>query len=155
MSEQIPIYNAEPETQDQIDEKKRLKALFADMESKQLDFLDEAGKSIIERVALFLTVLFGVTAFGGSSPGAFLKGNVWDKYLVFAILGCYLIAIGMALWAIQPRSYDWHRYDTKQMAEVLARMIAHKKRWVRWAGILFALGSVALAVLIVLIILPL
>ncbi len=152
MSDQIPIFDPVPQTQDEIEEKKRLKAIFADMESKQLDFLDDAGKSIIERIALFLTVLFGVAAFGGSSTSAFLKGNGWDKSLVIVILGCYLIAIGMAIWAIQPRSHNWRRYDTKQLADLLAHMIAHKKRWVQWAGILFVLGTVALAILIILII---
>ncbi len=155
MSDQIPIYDQVPQTQDEIEEKKRLRAIFSDMESKQLDFLDDAGKSIIERIALFLTVLFGVAAFGGSTSSAFLKANAWNKPLVVIILACYLIAIGMAVWAIQPRKYEWRRYDTKQLADLLEGMIAHKKRWVQWASILFVLGTVALAVLIVLIILPL
>lgn len=155
MSDQIPIIDPEPQTQDELEEKKRLKAIFSDMESKQLDFLDEAGKSIIERVALFLTVLFGVAAFGGNTSSAFLKANAWNKPLVVIILACYLIAIGMSVWAIQPRKYEFRRYDTKQLTDLLAQMIAHKKRWVQSASILFVLGTIALAILIVLIILPL
>ena len=152
MSDQIPIYDPVPQTQDEIEEKKRLKAIFADMESKQLDFLDEAGKSIIERIALLLTVLFGVAAFGGSTSSAFLNANAWNKPLVITILACYLIAIGMAIWAIKPRSHNWRRYDSKQLADLLKQMIAHKKYWVQWAGVFFVLGTVALAILIVLII---
>ena len=67
--DKIPIIESERETQDQVEEKQRLKATFADMEKNELAFLDEAGKSVIERVATF-AILFGVTAFGNSfSPG--------------------------------------------------------------------------------------
>ena len=38
MSDQIPIYDSEPETQEQIEEKQRLKAAFADMEKQQPAF---------------------------------------------------------------------------------------------------------------------
>jgi hypothetical protein len=149
MSNQIPIYDSEPETQEQVEEKQRLTANFADMEKQQPAFLDEAGKSIIERIATFLAILFAVTAFGGSFPPTYLRGNPWDKYLVIAILLCYLGAMGMAIRAIQPRNYDWHPYEAKKMAEDWKRIIAYKKRWVQWAGILFAIGTVILAFLIV------
>ena len=62
MSNQIPIFDSEPETQEQVEEKQRLKSIFADMEKQQPAFLDEAGKSIIERVATFLAILFGAAA---------------------------------------------------------------------------------------------
>jgi hypothetical protein len=153
--QQISTSDTEFETQDEIEEKKRIKAIFADMESKQLDFLDEAGKSMIERIATFLTVLFAVTAFGGNFPPAYLKGNPWEKYLIIAILLCYLVAMGLAVLAIQPRNYHRYRYQVQKMAEELQRMIARKKCLVQWAGILFGLGTVALAGLIVVIILPL
>jgi hypothetical protein len=42
--DKIPILEPEPETQDQVEEKQRLKATLADMEKNQLAFLDEAGK---------------------------------------------------------------------------------------------------------------
>ena len=44
---QPPIIESEPETQDEIEEKQRLKAAFADMEKNQLALLDSAGKSVI------------------------------------------------------------------------------------------------------------
>jgi len=146
---QIPILESEPETQDQIEEKQRLKAIFTDMEKNQLAFLDDAGKSVIERVATFLAILFGVTAFGSNFPPAYLKGNPWNKYLIIVILLCYLVAMALGLFAIQPRSHTWHRYQAKEMAKTLKGIIAYKKRLVQWAGILFALGTVILAVLIV------
>ncbi len=151
MSEQhqIHIYEEETETEEQKEEKQRLKTIFTDMESKQLDFLDAAGKSIIERIATFLTVLFAVTAFGSNFPPPYLKGNTVAKSLVVAVLFCYLLAMGMGILAIQPRSYDLYRYNMTRMKKEWNRIITYKKRWVRWAGILFGLGTVALAWLIV------
>ena len=147
--DEIPIIESERETQDQVEEKQRLKATFADMEKNQLAFLDEAGKSVIERVATFLAILFGVTAFGSSFPPAYLKSNPSNKYLIIVILLCYLVAMALGILAIRPRSYTWHRYQTKEMAETLKGIMAYKKRLVQWAGILFAIGTVLLAVLIV------
>src|ERR1700676_5601891 len=60
----IPIYDA----QEPSEESKQLVALFHDLESRQLDFLDDAAKSVVERVATFLAILFGVTAFGSVFP---------------------------------------------------------------------------------------
>jgi len=54
--EDIPIYDAhEPSEASQ-----RVNAMLDDMESKQLDNLNDAGKTLIERVATFLGVLFGL-----------------------------------------------------------------------------------------------
>ena len=157
MSEQQqvpPLYEEETETAEHQEKKQRLKTLFADLESKQPDFLDEAGKSIIERIATFLAILFAVTALGGSFPPKYLIGNPRDKYLVIAILICYLLAMGMGMWAIQPRNYSLYQYNLTRQEKEWKRLIARKKFWVRFAGILFGIGTMALAVLIVLIILP-
>ena len=148
MSNQIPIYDSEPETHEQIEEKQRLQAMFADMEKQQPAFLDEAGKSIIERVATFLAILFWVTAFGSSFPPPYLKINAWNRYLVIATLLCYLASLALGMLAIRPRSYTWHRYQSSTMAQTLKQLIAYKKRLVQWAGIVFAIGTLILAALI-------
>ena len=124
------------------------------MESRQLDFLDEAGKSIIERIATFLAVLFAVTAFGNDFPPKYLVHIAWSKYLVIGILLCYLLALGMGMWAIQPRKYSQYLHNISGMQEQWNLLVTRKRRWVKWAGILFALGTAALAVLIVLIVWP-
>ncbi len=149
--QQLPGYERlEPEfqTQDEIEENKRIKAIFDDMDGKQLDFLDESGKSLIERVATFLAVLFAVTAFGGNFPPAYLKNSNWNKGYVIAILVCYLLAMFLALFAIQPFNRKFNRYDAKRMKQTLQRMITRKKLLVQAAGILFAIGTVVLALLI-------
>lgn len=136
-------------TQEPSEEGKRLVTLFTEMENKQLDFLDESGKSIIERVATLLAVLFAVTAFGSTFPPAYLKGNMTAKVLVITTLLLYLAALGAGLWGIQPRSYRRYLYDVSRLGEELEKITHHKTVWIRTAAILFALGTVALAVLVV------
>lgn len=151
---QIHVYEQESATEEQKAEKTRLKAAFADLENKQPDFLDEAGKSIIERTATFLAILFAVTAFGGNFPPKYLVGNMWAKLMVIAILLCYLVAMGLGMLAIQPRHYDQYRYNVSRMGKEWERLITYKKRLVQWGGILFGLGTLALAGLIVSIVWP-
>jgi hypothetical protein len=155
MSEQqIPLFEPESESQEELEKRQRLKDIFADLEKKQPDFLDEAGKSIIERIATFLAILFAVTALGSTFPPKYLVGKPNDKYLIIAILICYLIAMGMGMWAIQPRNYGLYQYNVTRQEKEWEQLIARKKFWVRFAGILFGIGTVALAGLIVSIILP-
>jgi hypothetical protein len=143
--QQIPMLD----TREPTDEEKRLVALFADLEGKQLEFLDESGKSIIERIATFLAVLFGVTVLGNSFPPMYLVGNLPAKVLVIVTLVFYLLALGTGLWCVQPRSYKLYRHNLTKMRAELDNIIAHKSRWLRWAGVLFAIGSVSLAALII------
>src|SRR5260370_3986171 len=143
--QQIPVYDSKEPSE----EGKQLVTLFNEMESKQLDFLDESGKSIIERIATFLAVLFGVTAFGSNFPPAYLKGNLPAKVLVIITLILYLAAMGAGIWSIQPRYYSHYTYNVSRMGKEREKLTYHTASWLRVAGILFALGSVALAVLIV------
>ena len=145
-----PIYEA----QEPSEKSKRVNAALDELETKQLETLDESGKSIIERIATLLAVVFAVMAFGGNFPPKYLVGHAWTKAMVFAVLACYLLSMGLGMLAIQPRSYDLYRENVTRMRRELERMVAWKKRWVFWAGILFALGTAALAVLIALIIVP-
>ena len=149
--QQIPMLPTERPT----DEQKRLVTLFSEMESKQLDFLDQAGKSLIERIAALLAVLFAVIAFGSNFPPKYLVGNAWAKAVVFVVLGCYLLAMGLGMLAIQPRSYNLYHENVTRMRGELERIITWKKSCIWLAGVTFALGTVALAVLIVLIVVPL
>ena len=149
-NEPVPTITPPPLTQDQIEERQRLAAIFDDIEKQQLTFLDEAGKSVIERIATFLAILFGVTAFGTAFP-AYIRTSAWTRGLIIGVLLCYLLAMPTAMLAIFPRTYRWHRYQPETMAATLAQIQTHKKRLVRAAGLLFALGTLVLAVLIVLI----
>jgi len=143
--EQITIQDS----QEPSEEGKQLVTLFTDMENKQLDFLDESGKSIVERIATFLAVLFGVTVLSNNFPPPYLKGNLSAKVLVIVTLVFYLAAMSTGIWAIQPRYYRRYTYNVSALGRELERITKHKMFWLRAAGILFALGSVALAALII------
>jgi hypothetical protein len=82
--QQAPAPSTIPVQQDQglSEAEKQLVSVFTDLESKQLDFLDEASKSLIERISTFLTVLLGVTILNNTFPPAYLKGNLGTKWLV-------------------------------------------------------------------------
>jgi hypothetical protein len=62
--------------------------------------MKEAGTSSIERIATFLAVLLGVTAFGSNFLPAYLRGNFSAKVLVIITLILYLAAMGAGIWAI-------------------------------------------------------
>ena len=144
MNNQPPIIEAQPVS----DEDRRLLAVFAEIESKQLDFLDQAGKSVIERIAALLAVLFAVTAFGDTFPPPYLQGNDVAKLLVIATMICYMAAMFMGMQAIQPRTYSLYRHNLTRMRQELDKIVDYKSRTVRLAGGLFWLGSATLSLLI-------
>lgn len=153
MSEQqqqqpIPVYDAHEPSETS----KRVTAIFDDMESKQLENLNDAGKSLIERVATFLGVLFGLSILNSTFPPSYLKGNTPVKALLFAALVGYLLAIGAALWATQVRFYHRYTYNATRSQTELAKMIQQKVLWLRLAHLFFALGTVLLAVLLLVIV---
>jgi hypothetical protein len=144
---QIPIYEA----QEPSEAGKRVNAVFDELETKQLDTLDEAGKSSIERIATFLGVLFAVTVLSSNFPPPYLKGNLPAKIMIIVSLVCFLLSIGAGLLVTQVRSYPRY-YNQRKNAEQLKRMIDYKLFWSRVANLLFALGAIALAGLLIVII---
>src|SRR6266700_839472 len=145
--QEIPIYEGvQPSAEVQ-----RIKTVFDDIESKQLDTLDEAGKSSIERIATFLGVLFAVTVLSNNFPPPYLKGNLPAKIMIIVSLVCFLLSIGAGLLVTQVRSHSRY-YNQRKNAEQLTRMIGYKLFWSRVANLLFALGAIALAGLLIVII---
>ncbi len=144
----IPVQDS----QEPSEEGKQLVSLFTEMEHKQLDFLDESGKSIIERVSALLAVLFAVTAFSKTFPPAYLKGNMTAKVFVIVTLIFYFLALGAGMWGIQPRYYKRYTYNVSRLGRELEKITKHKMLWLRVAGVLFALGTATLAILIITII---
>ena len=136
------------------DADKRLIALFDKLEAGQLEFLDEAGKRVIEISTAMLALLFGVTAFGKDFPPPYLVGNAAAKWLALATLGFYLLALLAGVLAVQPRTYDRSHAGLDRLRDELARIVAYKMRWFRVGVWLFFAGSLTLAALIALIIWP-
>ena len=146
--QQIPIQDS----QEPSDESKRIKAVFDDIESKQLDTLDESGKSIIERIATFLGILFGISILSNNFPPPYLKGNSFAKIMVIISLVCFLLSIGAGILATQVRFYRRYTYNVTGMGEELKRIIRYKMLWLRVANLLFALGTLALAALLIIVV---
>ena len=129
-------------------EEERLVEVFTELQKKQLEFLDEAAKRIIELVTALLGLLFAVIAFGDDFPPPYLAGNTVAKTMGIVALGCYLLALLVSLWAVQPRNYKRYDHNLKGMRAVLQQMISDKARPVVVAGVLFGIGSATLAILI-------
>src|SRR5437870_730059 len=143
-----PIYQA----QEPSEKSKRVNAALDELETKQLETLDESGKSIIERIATFLGILFGISVLSNNFPPAYLKGNTPAKVMIIVSLICFLLSIGAGIWATQVRSYRRYTYNVTRAGEELVHMIQHKMFWLRVANLLFALGTIALAVLLIIIV---
>src|SRR5437588_13002447 len=134
----VPIYEGQAPSQ----EHSRIKAVFDDLESKQLDTLDESGKNLIERIATFLGVLFGVSILSNNFPPPYLKGNYLAKAMVIASLICFLLSIGAGIWATLIRRYSRYQHNMSKNQRELERMIEHRLKWLRIANILFAMGTI-------------
>ena len=130
------------------DEQEQLVALFNTLETQQLDFLDQAGKRIIELSTGLLGILFAVIAFGDKFPPAYLQGNLAAKGLTVAAVVLYLVTILVAVLGIQPRDYQRYRHNLSEMRRALTRMVHYKAYWVKVAAVLFVLATLALTGLI-------
>ena len=146
--QQIPVQDS----QEPSEAGKRAQVLLDDLESKQLETLDEAGKSIIERIATFLGVLFAITVLSNNFPPPYLKGNTSAKIFIIASLTCFLLAIGAGIWATQVRFYRRYTYNVTRNEKEIKRLVRHKVLWIRVANLLFALGALALAALLIVIV---
>ena len=140
------------DTREPSEESKHSKAVFDELESKQLDTLDESGKSIIERIATFLGILFGISILSNNFPPPYLKGNSFAKVMVIISLVCFLLSIGAGILATQVRFYRRYTYNVTMMGEELKRIIRYKMLWLRVANLLFALGTLALAALLIIVV---
>lgn len=125
----------------------RLAALMNDLEKGQLEFLDAAGKRIIELTTALLGVLFAVIAFGDDFPPPYLARDD-AKILTVLALAAYLGALFFALFSVQPRSYNKYDFNLTKMRAELDKITAYKSRTLRMSGGLFFIGSAALAVMI-------
>jgi hypothetical protein len=144
MSEPIPILEGDRLSA----EDKRLLALFDKMESDQIEFLDAAGKRIIELSSAMLGLLFAVTAFGKDFPPPYLANNATAKQLAVATLLLYVLALLAGVFVVQPRRYARHHYNLSAMRTELDRIVRYKSHTFQVAVAIFVIGSVALASLV-------
>jgi hypothetical protein len=135
------------------DSEKRLNALFDEMDKKQLEFLDQAGKRIIELCTGLLGVLFAVVAFGGDFPPPYLQDNLITQLLVLGVLALLVGALLCAVLTVQPRKYKFYEHNLTEMRREWIQLFTYKSTWMKRANWLFFSGTLLLAVLIAVLIL--
>jgi hypothetical protein len=134
------------------DQRQQMLALLQEMRKNQIDFLDQSGKRFVELTSGLLGVLFAVTAFGDKFPPPYLVAIPAARWLAVLTLLCFLSAMLMGMRTSQPRDYAFFEYDASAMSQEFSQIIAHKSQTLRWAGILFWIGAVCLALLVVVVI---
>jgi hypothetical protein len=130
------------------DSEKRLHTLFDEMDKNQLDFLDQAGKRVIELSTGLLGILFAVTAFGKDFPPPYLKGNTCVQILVVGVLAFLAGALLCAVITVQPRQYIFYEHNLTEMRKEWIKLFNHKATWFKRSNWLFFAGTVVLALLI-------
>ncbi len=130
-------------------EQDRLVTFFDEVEKKQLEFLNEAGKRIIELSTTLLGLLFALSAFGDKFPPAYLDDNPPAQILISITLLLLLSSTGAGLKVIQPRRFT--RRDGNLIREMQCefnRALDLKYSWFRAGSWLFGLSCLSLAALI-------
>ena len=140
----VPLQPGEPLN----DSEKRLKALFDEMDKNQLNFLDQAGKRIIELCTALLGLLFAVTAFGKDFPPPYLKDNLLPQVLAGGVLALLVAALLCGVLTVQPRKYKYYEHNLSEMRTEWVKLFTYKSNWMRWATWLFFTGTLLLAGLI-------
>ncbi|MGD9101146.1 MAG: hypothetical protein PVF45_11760 [Anaerolineae bacterium] len=144
VQEPPPILQGIPPT----DEQKRLVALFDELEKGQIEFLDQAGKRIIELSTGLLGVLFAVTALGDKFPPPYLEDKGAAQVLAALTLALFMGALLVGVWSVQPRQYRRYEHNVSEMRKELGKIVSFKSRRFKTASALFVLGALALALLI-------
>jgi len=130
----------------------RLLKVFEDLEGKQIEFLDELAKHIIEMVSVLFGALVTVFALGKDFPPPYFA-EAFNKYLGVAILIVYALALLCAVWCVWPHSYRRYTHNLTRLQAEFERLMTHKLRWARLSGGCFVLGTLGLGTLLMRIIL--
>jgi hypothetical protein len=130
------------------DSEKRLNALFDEMDKNQLDFLDQAGKRIIELCTALLGLIFAVIAFGEDFPPPYLNDSLLTQILVMGVLVLLVAALLCAVLTVQPRKYKFYEHNLTEMRKEWVQLFTYKSSWMRRSNWLFFAGTLLLAVLI-------
>lgn len=134
------------------DDNQRLLKVFEELETKQIEFLDELAKHVIEMVSVLFGALITVFALGKDFPPPYFA-EASNKYLGVGIFALYALALLCAVGCVFPRSYRRYTHNLTRLRAEFDRLAAHKLRWARLSGGLFVLGTLGLGYLLVRIIL--
>ncbi|MBI3159879.1 MAG: hypothetical protein HYZ26_09805 [Chloroflexi bacterium] len=143
MSDQIPVVKGQPLSE--ADE--RLNAIFDEMQKKQIEYLDEAGKRIIDRSAALMTVIFAVTALGKDFPPPYLAAPQ-AKWLAVGVLFLSILSMLLGLFTVQPRKYFVKERSLTDKRNTLKDILDRKAATMMVGGWLFFIACILLAVLV-------
>ncbi len=144
MSQTPPIYSGEAVSP----EADRLVSLFDELEKKQIEFLDEANKRLIELSSALLGLLFAVTAFGDKFPPDYVKDNTFSKTLIVLVLVLYLSSLLFGFLGVKPRKHQRHEYSLTDLHQELSEITTYKARFFQIGSVAFFLASLCLAFLV-------
>ncbi|MCS7178595.1 MAG: hypothetical protein RML46_12855 [Anaerolineae bacterium] len=125
----------------------RLMAYFRDLEQKSLDTLEGAARQLITLVTTLLGLFFGVLAFKDSPTYLALPAV---RVLGGLAAGFYVLTLFLALNVVMPRRLDVPLSSLTGMRRLLQALFDRKSRSLFWAQAAFALGTLALLALILL-----
>ncbi len=121
---------------------------FTDIEKNQLEFIEQAGKRVVEMTTVLLGLLLAAMSFGDTFPPPYLKDNGLTKGLLLIALALYVGAMFFGVWTVQPRLYRFHPHRLDKLPAELDAVLTRKAWTMRLATILFFLASLCLALLI-------
>lgn len=130
----------------------RLIAYFRDLEQKSLDTLEGAARQLITLVTTLLGLFFGVLAFKDDPRYLALPAV---RILGGLSAGFYALTLFLALNVVMPRRLDVPTANLTAMRRLLRALFDRKSRSLQWAQVAFALGTLALLALILLLLIAL
>jgi len=119
---------------------------FRDLEQKSLDVLEGAARQLITLVTTLLGLFFGVLAFKDNPrylacPAVRILGGL--------AAGLYVLALFLALDVVMPRRMEVSLANLTRMRRLLYGLFDRKSRSLQWAQVAFALGTLCLLAVII------
>ncbi len=130
------------------DEEQDLTSWFEKQEAESISNLEAGARQIISLITAFYGLIFGVIALGQDKFENTLQ-SPWVIGLGSAAVVVLLLALGAALLGVAPRRYRYRKASLDDMRAAYDKILARKSGSLLWANILFGLGLVVFAALII------
>jgi len=122
---------------------------FKGLERHSLDAFEQAGRQLISLITTLLGLFFGVLAFKDNP--SYLSCPIVKTTAALAAVS-FIAALFFALYVLVPRRFDVPTSDLSAMRGVLLMMFRRKRRALLGAQITFAIGTLLLLAVILLLI---
>lgn len=122
-----------------------LLAYFKDLERASLETVEKAARQLITLVTSLLGLFFGVLAFG-EAPAYLTSPTL--RLLAASVAALYVLTLFLALHVVMPQRIDLPTADLTAMRAILHRLLDRKSRSLLAAQVAFALATLGLLGLI-------